>query len=123
MASINAESEFFELNSICPPADTPLRISRFRMDVSRVPVDFLADPDGDWEFDSLVEAAGFDPENPGVCIGALTQAFKGFPEGSAVVSAVGRGAGFVALVEYPPELARSAGLPVLPQASPASFAA
>lgn len=51
-----------------------------------VPVDFCADPDGAWNYDELLEAANFDPAWGKVEVGALTQAYRSFPEGSAVVT-------------------------------------
>lgn len=63
-----------------------MRISRYRIDLRQVPVDFLADPDGTWDFDDLVEAAGFDSDDRAMRIGALADAFDGYPAGAAVVS-------------------------------------
>jgi hypothetical protein len=56
------------------------------MDTEDVAVDFRADPDGDWDYDTLLEAAGFAKEAQGVRIGALAAGFRGHAEGSAVVS-------------------------------------
>ena len=85
----------------------PTRITRYRMTPEEVPVDFFADPDGSWEFSSLVEMAGFNPEHPGASVGALTQAFDGFPEGSAVVTEVGTVCRYVAIAQLPPRYAQS----------------
>ena len=52
---------------------------------NEVPVDFLADPDGRWDYEGLVQAAGFAERSGRVAIGALTEPFQGFPEGAAVV--------------------------------------
>lgn len=50
------------------------------------PIDFFADPDGDWTYEALLEAAGFHPESAdGVLIGALETPWRGHPDGSAVV--------------------------------------
>lgn len=76
-----------------------MRIFRYLVDMKAVPVDFCADPDGAWDFDSLVEAAGFDPSNPEVAIGALTDAFEGHPDGSAVVTRTQAGRAYIAVVE------------------------
>lgn len=65
-----------------------MKITRYAIGPSQVPVDFLADPDGVWEFDGLVEAAGFDPDQRGIAVGALIKAFRGHPPGSAVVAEV-----------------------------------
>lgn len=80
-----------------PTAPLPTRITRYRIAAEQVPVDFFADPDGNWEFSSLVEMAGFNPEHPGASVGALTQPFDGFPEGSAVVTEVGVECRYVAI--------------------------
>src|SRR5688572_14041550 len=53
--------------------------------LSRVPVDFFADPDGSWDFEGLVSRAGFQQEVGEVAIGALIESFAGFPPGAAVV--------------------------------------
>lgn len=53
--------------------------------LSRVPVDFFADPDGSWDFEGLVSQAGFQQELGEVAIGALTETFAGFPPGAAVI--------------------------------------
>jgi hypothetical protein len=96
------------MDSLHPLPALPSRITRYAALASSVPVDFLADPDGEWEFDSLVEAAGFDPNNPRVCVGALMRPFGGHPEGAAVVTELGRERAFVAIVEYPLEFALGA---------------
>lgn len=54
--------------------------------LSRVPVDFFADPDGVWDFEGLVASAGFQHELGEVAIGALTETFAGFPPGAAVIA-------------------------------------
>jgi hypothetical protein len=64
-------------------------------------VDFFADPDGRWEFSTLVEMAGFNPEHPGASVGALTEAFDGYPEGSAVITEVGPECRYVAIAQLP----------------------
>lgn len=76
-----------------------MRIFRYLVDMKAVPVDFFADPDGNWERDSLVEAAGFDPNNEEVAIGALTDAFEGHPDGAAVVTRTLEGRAYIAVVE------------------------
>jgi hypothetical protein len=76
-----------------------MKITRYTLSADHVPVDFFADPDGAWEFNDLVEAAGFDPESPGICLGALIEPFHGHPEGSAVVTEMGRQRPYVAIVE------------------------
>jgi hypothetical protein len=75
-----------------------MKITRYNLSVDDVPVDFFADPDGSWSFDELVEASGFEPDRPGVCVGALTESFLGHPEGSAVVTEMGRLRPYVAIV-------------------------
>jgi hypothetical protein len=76
-----------------------MKISRYTLSLDHVPVDLFADPDGAWEFNDLVEAAGFDPEKPGIVIGALSEPFHGHPEGCAVVAELGRAKSFVAIIE------------------------
>ncbi len=83
------------------PAALPTRIARYRLTPDQVPVDFFADPDGSWEFASLVEMAGFNPEHPGASVGALAAPFDGYPEGSAVITEVGVECRYIALAELP----------------------
>lgn len=83
----------------------PTRITRYRVSPDEIPVDFFADPDGAWEFASLVEMAGFDPEAPGASVGALVESFDCYPAGSAVVTQVGVGCRFVAIAQLPRQLA------------------
>lgn len=86
----------------------PTRITRYRLTPEQVPVDFFADPDGHWDFASLVEMAGFNPEHPGASVGALTAPFDGYPEGSAVITEVGVECYYVALAELPKTLFKEA---------------
>jgi hypothetical protein len=92
------------------PSPLPKRIVRYRLTPEQVPVDFFADPDGCWEFTSLVEMAGFNPEHPGASVGALTAAFDGFPEGAAVIAEVGVDCRYVALAELPAAPGEAASL-------------
>jgi hypothetical protein len=78
-----------------------MRISRYLLDSSVLPLDLFADPDGDWEYPTLVEAAGFDSEAADVFIGALTETYDGHPDGSAVVFQPG--CSYLAIVECIPE--------------------
>lgn len=64
-----------------------------------IPVDFLADPDGSWEYDALTRQAGFDERGGQVSVGALTRPFAGFPEGAAVVALMDGSEWSVALVD------------------------
>lgn len=82
-------------------APLPTRITRYQLSPEQVPVDFFADPDGTWEFASLVEMAGFNPEHPGASVGALTKPFDGYPEGAAVITEVGVGCRYIAIAELP----------------------
>jgi hypothetical protein len=72
---------------------------RYRLELEEVPADFFADPDGEWTYEELVAASGFDAEKQTVCIGALTQAFRGHPAGAAVVTTAERDGRYVAIVE------------------------
>jgi hypothetical protein len=78
-----------------------MRISRYLIDPCTLPVDAFADPDGDWDYDTLVQAAGFSVDAPEISIGALTESFCGHPDGSAVVSQLGHE--YVAIIECIPE--------------------
>lgn len=84
-----------------PSVQLPTRITRYRLSVQDVPVDFFADPDGQWEFSTLVEMAGFNPEHPGASVGALTRDFDGYPEGAAVITEVGTECRYVAIAQLP----------------------
>ena len=64
-----------------------------------IPVDFLADPDGIWEYEALTRRAGFDVQWGQVSVGALTRPFAGFPEGAAVVAFTNGSQCSVALVD------------------------
>lgn len=72
---------------------------RYRIELDEVPTDFFADPDGEWTYEELVAASGFDAETHTVCIGALTQPFRGHPAGSAVITIAERTGRYVAIVE------------------------
>ncbi len=67
--------------------------------LNAIPVDFLADPDGSWDFESLARRAGFDERWGEVAVGALTEPFGGFPEGAAVVAFTSGSQCSVALVD------------------------
>jgi hypothetical protein len=72
---------------------------RYRIELDEVPADFFADPDGEWTYEELVIASGFDMETQTVCIGALTQPFRGHPAGAAVITTAERDGRYVAIVE------------------------
>ena len=76
-----------------------MRVSCYAMPVERVPVDFFADPDGRWTYESLARAAGF--VSGGVAIGALKRDFNGHPEGAAVVTLNAEARPYVAIIECP----------------------
>ena len=67
--------------------------------LNTIPIDFLADPDGDWEFETLARRAGFDQQWGEVAVGALKEPFAGFPEGAAVVAFTSGNQCSVALVD------------------------
>ena len=62
-----------------------MRAASISAQLEEIPVDFFGDPDGRWEYEELAIAAGFDEAWGQLSIGALTEAFFGFPEGAAVV--------------------------------------
>jgi hypothetical protein len=64
-----------------------------------IPVDFLADPDGSWDYETLARETGFDAQWGELSIGALTEPFAGFPEGAAVVTFTSGSRCSVALVD------------------------
>jgi hypothetical protein len=76
-----------------------MRIFRYLVDMGAVPVDFLADPDGNWTYEGLLEAAGFDPGSTGIQIGALSEPFEGHPDGAAVITRAQSGRAYIAVVE------------------------
>lgn len=65
---------------------SPASVLHLGVPLSRVPVDFFADPDGNWDFEGLVASAGFQHELGEVAIGALSEPYAGFPVGAAVVA-------------------------------------
>lgn len=78
-----------------------MKIRKYAMSLEHLPVDLFADPDGDWDYDTLVSQAGYDPdaESPPL-IGALTEPWFGHPEGAAVVAGSSDGdAPVIAVVE------------------------
>jgi hypothetical protein len=84
------------------------RCELYVVDLAEIPVDFFADPDGEWDYESLVDEAGFDLDE-GVEIGALTDSFRGHPEGSAVVTLNAKNRPYVAIVECPISVQREVG--------------
>ena len=62
-----------------------MRVAPVSSPLEEIPVDFLGDPDGVWEYEELADAAGFDEGWGQLSIGALTEPFAGFPDGAAVV--------------------------------------
>jgi hypothetical protein len=72
-------------------------LSQAKLDV--IPVDFRADPDGEWEYEALARGVGFDERWGQMAVGALTQPFGGFPEGAAVVTFTSGSRCSVALVD------------------------
>jgi hypothetical protein len=81
-------------------ASAGFRVTLHRVKLGQVPVDFFADPDGIWDFESLAAIAGFEPD-AGVAIGALTKDFCGHPAGAAVVTLNTKKRAYVAIVECP----------------------
>jgi hypothetical protein len=69
-----------------------MQIHCYPLTLLDVPADLRADPDGDWTYDSLVAAAGLDPEaSPPPIVAALFEQWRGHPEGAAVVACPGEG--------------------------------
>lgn len=76
------------------------RVACYAVALDQFPVDFFADPDGQWTYEGLAEAAGFGTD-AGVAIGVLSQDHFGHPEGSAVVTVNAESRPYVAIVECP----------------------
>jgi hypothetical protein len=76
------------------------RVACYAVALECFPVDFFADPDGQWTYEGLAEAAGFSIEQ-GVAVGVLAQDHFGHPEGSAVVTINAQARPYVAIVECP----------------------
>jgi hypothetical protein len=91
------------LHPIVPPSSSPqpLCVERYPLPLKKVPADFFADPDGDWDWDMLVREAGFEGESD-IAIGALAEDFRGHPAGAAVVTLNRRSRPYVAIIECPP---------------------
>jgi hypothetical protein len=69
-----------------------MQIHRYPLTLLEVPADLRADPDGEWTYDTLVGAAGLDPEaTPPPIVAALYASWRGHPEGAAVVASPGEG--------------------------------
>lgn len=84
----------------CAVTAEGLRVACYRVALDAIPVDFFADPDGRWTFESLANAAGF-RNDEGVAIGALRRAFGKHPEGAAVVTLNSEQRPYVAIIECP----------------------
>jgi len=76
------------------------RVACYAVPVTGVPADFFADPDGQWTFEALAQAAGFSVQQ-GVAIGALREPFNGHPDGAAVVTLNAESRPYVAIIECP----------------------
>lgn len=76
------------------------RVACYAVPVTAVPADFFADPDGQWTFEALAQAAGFSGEQ-GVAVGALREPFNGHPDGAAVVTLDAESRPYVAIIECP----------------------
>ena len=75
-----------------------MKAVRYRVALDEVPVDFFADPDGEWTYDELLAIAGWQTSD-GVAIGALTAPFQGHPAGSAVVTLNAKDRPYIVVVE------------------------
>lgn len=83
-----------------------MKAVRYRIALKDVPVDFFADPDGEWTEEDLAEISGWQVSD-GVAIGALTAPFLGHPEGAAVVTLNAKDRPYVVIVECPTEVRRT----------------
>ena len=64
-----------------------MKIHMHRLSLQQLPVDIFADPDGTWSYESLVSAAGLDPDAvPAPIVAALAEPWGGHPEGAAVIA-------------------------------------
>lgn len=71
-----------------------------RLSLHQLPVDLFADPDGTWSYETLVSAAGLDPDAvPAPIVGALAEPWGGHPEGAAVVAGASESDSVVAVIE------------------------
>lgn len=92
MPDLNAQIAREPLSTPCAGGDpfrglpTAPSLLRLATDLQRLPIDPFADPDGEWDYDSLVQRAGFDALPGAVTIAALTEPYAGFPAGAAVVA-------------------------------------
>lgn len=77
-----------------------MRVSCYALPLEALPVDFFADPDGSWTYESLADAAGF-TLGEGVAFGALRRPFGEHPDGAAVVTLNAATRPYVAVVECP----------------------
>lgn len=77
-----------------------MHVACYELPLDVIPVDFFADPDGAWTFESLVEAGGFSVDE-GVAVGALREPFGDHPEGAAVVTLNCEARPYVAIIECP----------------------
>lgn len=80
-----------------------MKAIRYRVALEEVPVDFFADPDGEWTYQALAEISGWEMSE-GVAVGALTAPFRGHPEGAAVVTLNARDRPYIVVVECPPRV-------------------
>jgi hypothetical protein len=80
-----------------------MKIHLHELSPHQLPVDFFADPDGAWSYESLVRAAGFDPDAvPAPLVGALAVPWGGHPEGAAVVAGPSECNAVVVIIECEP---------------------
>jgi hypothetical protein len=88
-----------------------MKIQMHRLSLQQIPVDLFADPDGTWSYESLVSAAGLDPDAvPPPIVAALAEPWGGHPEGAAVVAGAAESDTVVAIIECEaPGLAEALG--------------
>jgi hypothetical protein len=75
-----------------------MKAVRYDVPLDQIPVDFFADPDGEWCLETLARISGFEIDQ-GMAVGALTRCFQGHPEGAAVVTLNAKDRPYVVIVE------------------------
>lgn len=77
-----------------------MQVACYDLPLDAIPADFFADPDGNWTYEGLAQAAGL-AAYEGIAVGALKESFAEHPEGAAVVTLNAESRPYVAIVECP----------------------